>query len=449
MKEFEQNPPQISGFSISRMQYLISLIISHKQDNHPGAYSLLCMGYLKNVIPRADEYLNFLKDQKIIEWINYCAGRNSRMYRLLSEGKTDYRAISDKKLIFKIEKNRQKIRRQNSKKYPALNEFIHKIKIDYEAALKTVESTYLKNIREGNVKAEGRRTFSLCEIDKIQSGEIFIKVSKTNGRLDSNFTRLPSELLQHLSIDGNPLFELDIRNSQPFFAAALLNPTPEIIDLMNKVLGRSFTIYAKFLHISECEDVKLYRSLVTSGKFYDPFMMEKFKEHGIYFKNRDDLKKQLFVVFFGKIHAYKYSPAAKLFKSIFPNIQILFNAIKKDKHNCLAILLQKIESYTILERVAKNILSECPEQPFITRHDSLLPSGIMVCNDVDKVKKIMLKTIQEVTGLIPQVRIKPHTEKPVEKFKIRPHARSLPIKSIIPSINSNILHSISICTLPP
>jgi len=362
-----------------------------------------------NVIPEADEYLKFLKDQKIIEWKNYCAGRNSRMYRLIDEGKTDFRTISDNKLIYRIEKNRRKIRLQNSKKYPALNEYIHKIEIDYEAAQKTIETTYLKNIREGNVKAEGRRTFSLCEIDRIQSDEIFIKVNKTNGRLDSNYTRLPSELLQHLNINGNSLRELDICNSQLFFAAALLNPTPEIIHLMNRILVHSFTILVKSLQLSQCKDVKLYTSLVTSGKFYD-FMMEKFKEHEIYFKDRKGLKEQLFIVFFGKSNAAKYNPAAKLFKFIFPNVQILFDAIKKDEHNLLAILLQKIESYTILERVSKMILSELPGLPFITRHDSLLPSGIMVCNDADKVKEIMLKTIQEVTGLIPTVRIKTNTE---------------------------------------
>lgn len=430
MKEFEQNPPQISGFSISRMQYLISLIISHKQDNHPGAYSLLNMQYMLNVIPGADEYLNFLKDQKIIEWKNYCAGRNSRMYRLINEGKTEYRAISDNKLIFRIEQNRRKIRMQNSKKYPALNEYIHKIEIDYEAALKTVELKYIQNIDEGNPKAEGRRTFSLCEIDKIQSSEIFIKVNKTNGRLDSNYTRLPSELLQHLTINGNPLLELDICGSQPFFAATLLNPTPEISNLMNKILGHSFTILAKSLQISECEDVNLYSLLVTSGKFYDPFLIDKFKENGIYCKNREELKKQLFVVFFGKNNADKYNPAAKLFRSIFPNVQILFDAIKKDEHNKLAILLQKIESYTILERVSKNILSELPGLPFITRHDSLLPSGILAYSEADKVKEIMLKTISEITGLTPTVRIKTNTEKSVEKLKIRPPADLISFHSI-------------------
>jgi hypothetical protein len=174
MKEIEQNPPKIVGFSISRLQYLISLILTLKQDDHPGAWSVLNMQYMENVVRYAGKYMIFLRDQKVIEWKNHYTGKDSpchsRLYRLVDEGKTEYRAITDKKLIFRIEKNRQKIRLRNSKKYPALNEFIHRVGIDYQSALKTIEKTYRKNIIERDKKAESRRTFSLSEIDKIQAG---------------------------------------------------------------------------------------------------------------------------------------------------------------------------------------------------------------------------------------------------------------------------------------
>jgi hypothetical protein len=431
MKEIQQNPPPIIGFTITRLQYLISLILTHKQDNHPGSYSLLNMGYLKNIIPRSDEYLNFLKDQNIIEWKNYSAGRNSRIYRLVNEGRTEYRTITDMRLVNRIETNRRNIQRQNSKKYPALNEYIHKVGINYNAALNTIESEYQKE------RNEGRRTFSLAEIEKIQSDEIFIKVNKTNGRLDSNYTRLPAELIQHLTIDGKHLIEIDIRNSQPFFAATIINPTPEIEALMTSFLGHSLTMFVKSLQIAECKDVKLYASLVTKGEFYDPFLMEKFKENGIEFKDRDDLKTQMFIVFFGKVNADKYNPAARLFKSLFPNILRMFDAIKQDQHNQLSIFLQRIESYTILQRVAKKILSELPGLPFLTRHDSLLPSGIMITDNVEKVKNIMLSVIKEVTGLTPQVRIKNGKEKTKKKLKL---------SNLIYSINFfYFLYSLSLC----
>ncbi|MCK4346959.1 MAG: hypothetical protein KAX05_16875 [Bacteroidales bacterium] len=361
---------------------------------------------MMNVVPCANQYLNYLRKEGIIEWINYSAGRNSRLYRLCDEGKTEYRAISDRKIIRRIEQNNYKIRLGNSKKYPHLNKSIRKVELDYAGALKTVELEYNNNLDNNN--AEGRRTFSYAAISKIESGEIYFKVNATNGRLDSNYTSLPGELLKHLTIDGQPLREMDISNAQPFFVVALFRPTLEIENLMRKFLGNSLTMLVKTLDIFECEDVKRYTLLVTTGKFYD-FMMTKFKEHNITFTGRKDLKQQLFVVFFGKNYAYKYSPAAKLFKRIFPNVQRLFDTIKKDHYNKLAIFLQRIESYTMLERVTKNIELELPELPLLTKHDSVLPFGsftIMVGKDMDKVKTIMVNTIKEVIGFAPQGRMK-------------------------------------------
>ena len=405
IKELEQNPPSIIGFTISRMEYIISLIISHKQDKHLGAYSVLKMEYIQNVVPQANDYLDFLLDKNIIERINYFAGRNSYMYRLLNEGKTEYRAITDKELINRIENNREEMKKRNSKKYPILNSFIRKVKIDYEEAIKTVELTYQENIRKGNEKAEGRRTFSLGEINKIDSRDIYIKINDTNERLDSNFTRLPSELVPHLTIDGNSLTEIDIRCSQPFFSSTLFFPKPEIINVLNDFLGRSHTMSVLSLHIYDCVDVKLYSSLVITGKFYE-YMMEKFKENDIAFIDRDDLKEKMFIVLFGKREAFIYNKAARLFKELFPNVQKLFDLIKKDEHNMLSVLLQRIESYTIIKRTVQNVISELPGLPFLTKHDSLLPSQNYLPDEVNKVKLIMLSTIREVTGLTPQLKIK-------------------------------------------
>lgn len=405
MKAFERNPPPICGFSISRMEYLIHLILLHKQDKHPGAYSLLNMQYMQFVVPQADEYLKFLREQNIIEWQNYCAGRNSRMYRLIIEGMTEFRTITDIKLINRIEKIRRKIRSRNSKKYPVLNHYIHMVKIDYDAAVETINSVYQKNVKEGKDNANGRRSYSLCEIERINNGDIYIKVSKTNGRLDSNFTRLPSELLQHLSINGKPLPELDTAGSQPFYAASLFNPTSEVELVMNKVLGHTLTMSVKSLQISEYEDVKLYTSLVMRGKLYK-YLLEKFKEYGIYRKDIDELKKKLFIVFFGKPLAYLYNTDAIIFKEIFPNVQIMFDMIKNDEHNKLAILLQSIESYTMLESVAPKIISEFPGLPFITRHDSILPSISEDKVDINKIQMIMSEVIKKVTGLSPKIRLK-------------------------------------------
>lgn len=406
MKEIEQNPPKIPGFTISRTEYLISLILTNKQDHHPGAWSVLNMTYLRKQVPKADQYIKFLGSEGIIEWKNYSAGRNSRLYRLKVEGGTAYRMITDMRLIRRIENIYVRLNKRNSKKYPKLNEYIHSVKIDLEEALTTVQFTYSKNLINDPEKAERRRTFSLSEIEKINSGDIYIKCNGTNGRLDSNITRLPRELVKHLTIHGNPLTEIDLRNSQPFFAAAMMNLTPETEGLMVKYLGRTLTILTKSLHLTECEDVQLYTSLVVKGDFYEPYMINKIREAGIVCKDREAAKKRLLIVFFDKSEAWKYNKEARVFKSCFPNVMTFFDAIKKEDHTLLSVFLQRIESHIVLNRVAPRIINDFPKLPFVTKHDSLLPSGILAIDNIEGVKRIMIDVIREVTGLTPQVIIK-------------------------------------------
>lgn len=320
------------------MEYLISTILKHKQDNHPGAYSLLNMQYLRNIVPNAHLYLKFLKDQEIIEWQNYCAGRNSRMYRLKKQydGSTVYRTLTDHSLIRRIDNQHSHLKLRNSKKYKELNRYVYSVSIDFESAIHTVNDTYQYSINKNREKAEARRTFSMAEISKIESGEIYIKVNGTNGRYDSNYTRLPSELVQHLTFDGTPLTEIDIVNSQPFFASALFAPSPEIEIIINRMIGKKYTMYIKSLHLSEYEDVKQYRLLVTRGEFYK-YMMGKFTENGIPFTDRANFKEQLFTVFFGKNNAIHYSKSVKLFNSLFPNVYKVFSIIKENGHNKLVL----------------------------------------------------------------------------------------------------------------
>jgi hypothetical protein len=402
IKEIEQNPPPITGFSTSRLEYLIHLILSHKQKSHKRSYSILNMQYMLNVIPKANLYLDFLSSNGIIEWKNYSAGRNSRLYRLLNEGKTELQPITDKKLILRIIKNKKSLSARNSKKYPDLNKWIYKVEIDWEEALKTIEFEFQHN----NKSAEWR-TFALGSIERIRAGEIFITVNTTNNRLDSNITNLPKELLPHITINGEHLIEMDISNSQPFFSACLFNPTPKVEQVMEEYLGKSLIMVVKSLTLYDYKDVKTYCSLVISGKFYE-YMMDKFKENNIPFENRSDVKDQLFVVLFGKINADKYSPTAKLFKKEFPNVQRLFDLIKKKNHNRLSILLTRIESYVMLKEVAKSISKELPEQPFLTKHDSILPIKLYVVgsNNTDKINKIFIKTVNEITGNIPPGRMR-------------------------------------------
>lgn len=405
--QFENNPPNISGFTISRMGYLISTILTHRQEDHEYSYSILNMELLKNIVPRSNEYLNLLKQKDIIQWKNYSAGRNSRLYRFTKQyhGPTVWRTLTDQYLIRRIQENFKKMKFRNSKKYPQLNKYVHLVEIDAEAALRTIEETYQRRINnpdsEIRRKAEGRRIYSRSEVNKILHDQIYIKVNKTNFRYDTNFTRLPSELVKHLSIGGSPLLEFDIVNSQPFFAAALFDPTPEI----QKIMGKSLYMYTKNLHISDKQDVKQYVSLVTRGNYYE-YLMKEFSNQGLVYADRKDFKEQLFTVYFGRNSAKKYSLAVRLFESSFPNVQRFFEIIKEKQHNRLAIVLQIIESYTMLDCVAQKMIIEFPGLPFITKHDSILVPEIRWKDKLEELEKMIIESIEQVVGHKPKLKRK-------------------------------------------
>ncbi|MEX0681662.1 MAG: hypothetical protein WD097_09800 [Balneolales bacterium] len=324
-------------------------------------------------------------------------------------------------MIRRIEKARKEKSKQNSKKYPHLNKFIHRVEIEYDNAIKAVEQKYQQT--NDKAKAEHQRTYALAEIEKIQAKEIFIKFSQTERRLHTNFVRLPSYLLAYLRIDGYPLHEMDISNSQPFFVIALFRPTPEIEQVIREYLGESYIMYIKSLKAFEREDVKRYISLVTSGEFYE-YMTKKFQDHGIPVSDRKEIKELLFTtVFFGNVYAHKFkkdgkltkgAKAARLFRKEFPTVYRLFYRIKKEEKNRLAILLQRIEAYTMLECVVKRIEQEIPDMPILTRHDSILPfyhKFSITENHLTKTQEIMVNTIHQVIGVRPQGRMRKYVDR--------------------------------------
>jgi len=406
-KYIESNPPDIQGFTVERMQYIVSSIMKHPQDKHPGAYSVLNMQYLRNIVPQANQYIDYLKEAGKIEFINYLEGRNSRLYRMRQayRGPAVFRTVTDNRLNRRIAENHNKMKLRNSKKYPKLNEYVYSVSIDYPEALHTIDQQYNYHYVEDPAKAEARRTYSLAEVEKIHAGEIYIRVNGTNGRYDTNYTRLPSELVEHLTIDGVPLTEIDIRNSQPFFAVGLFNPSPEVEKVMEAYLGHRLTMYTKSLQVFKYEDAKLYTSLVEKGQFYE-FMLEKFRLNGIEYRDRAAAKEAIFTIFFGKNSAIHYSAAVKLFRSLFPNVYRLFEGIKEKEHNRLAILLQRIESHTILDLAAQQVIFELPDVKFITKHDSLLPAGLMVTDNVAEVSRILTEVVTEVIGVKPLLKVK-------------------------------------------
>ncbi|MEQ9309518.1 MAG: hypothetical protein RLN90_08695 [Balneolaceae bacterium] len=406
LKEIEVNPPKIIGFSMIRLEYILHLILSHKQKKDRHSYSILNMEYLRKVVPQANDYIKFLGNKGFIEWKNYSKGRNSRLYRLVEESKVKFKTITDPAFIKRIEKAHTQIKRRNSRKYPHLNKWIKKTEIDFEKALSTIRKEYQNRKKENKESAERSYSYCLGQILRIQQKEIYISVNDTNNRLDSNFTNLPSILLKHLEIDGKKFIEMDIKNSQPFFVLALLNPSSEAIKVISD-FDKSLLEIVNQYKINDYVDTIRYLRYVCKGNFYD-LMARKFNKLGINCSNRNDLKSNIFIVFFGKPNAHNFNDGARIFKIMFPTVYSLFKRIKAKGNNRLAILLQRLEAHSVLEIAVKRITNEFPDLPILTRHDSIL-----IAKDYNpdkkvqkRVQSILRNSVKDVVGFYPPGRVR-------------------------------------------
>ena len=61
-----------------------------------------------------------------------------------------------------------------------------------------------------------------------------------------------------------------------------------------------------------------------------------------------------------------------MFNQLFPHVNSIFRMLKKEYHSSLAIMLQRIESYIVLEVICKMISKDFPDLPIFTIHDSIV-----------------------------------------------------------------------------
>ena len=164
-----------------------------------------------------------------------------------------------------------------------------------------------------------------------------------------------------------------------------------------------------------------YIGEIKSGQFYEALQELFSKELGGEFVSRDEAKIAIFQVLF-TANRFKFGEDAKfkrLFNKTFPSIAKLFELIKSKEKNTLPCLLQSIESYLIIDVIAKRISIECPNAPIYPIHDSITTT----LGYADKVKQIMNEELTEAIGYKPTLHLeywrKENMDKYLDKLKSR------------------------------
>lgn len=406
----KKNPPSFR-YDILKFYYVVHHIIVKQLNRKDQEFICINKTNLKLIIGcNYDKYIKTLRNGDfIVRNKYYIPGEIPYKYKLNPKYKTDtipielYPNTSTFNKIIKIQRLKKK---HNCRLEPFLKRMLHEfenIDMDYAEAEKWIysqpdkrkQASYLTSL--SMIKDKRFRRFNR---------------NRTNNRLDTNFTNMPSELRQF--IIGNYV-SIDLKNSQPFFFGLLIqrviNTYKGILcsffDFTNlhKTFGKKpFKHILKFPQIQEKQKMGNFRSYFDSckkGTLYDDFINSYPGKI-----TRDKVKETTFKVLFSKDESYynfdryiPYKNEKEIFAEVFPFVAEVVHTLKQKDHRLLPIFLQKLESYIFIDIIARKLV-EADIVP-LTIHDSV----IVKRSDQEQALKIMQDVFYSEFGVIPTFKI--------------------------------------------
>lgn len=268
-------------------------------------------------------------------------------------------------------------------------------------------------------------------INDINKNSTWHKRSSTNYRYNSSITNLPRVFKNNLTYKGEQLIHVDIKSSQIYLLASILN-----YDFFKSNTIKSFTRFINnknrnkeevmnyifsplmWAHFSKIEG-RVFQEKLTSllrERPIDHYEFRKFREapFSIDFyshlfelefnrkpnsEERNTIKNDImYVLFEGNRNHRKMVNGVKFINKHYPFVnKSLEYLIDTLGGRDFAILLQRIESYLVLDKIVPKFHNECPMAPIFTIHDSIITT--------DKYSTILERVMREV--LLKETQIEP------------------------------------------
>ncbi len=408
--------PVVRGFNVDCLKEIISIVAIHVQKNSGSAP--LKMGYLKKLVPQADKYMNGLIDLGVIKKEGrYIPGEISYCYRFTPQYISKYKTVTlnNAKLIRRIKTVWQDLNKESAKSIRGRSEqkeWLQKLTITGEF------ETYLHD----NGYSLDQFNAAIGSATRIKNGDIFYSVDNTSKRFHSNVTNISKNLRPFLRINDEPLVNIDVKNCQPYLSTIILTNPSKVSWLTENT---AFALLLQTLKVSHNKDVKEYIYLVATGTLYE-YMMRAFADEGLTL-NRQETKRQILRILFARNRPPKdliNRLARDIFKQKFPTVHRIFSKVRGSirgnkfvNFKRFSILLQRIESYLMLDIVLKRIYRELPGTIAVTIHDSIM-TGILT-NNVEAVRQIIHEELTFFIGIAPKLEIEGLKEEIREKEVIK------------------------------
>ncbi|NGZ45499.1 hypothetical protein EWU23_13525 [Cytophagaceae bacterium 50C-KIRBA] len=332
-------------------------------------------------------------------------------------------------------------------------------------------------------------------INKVDTGDLNPMVSGKNHRLNSVYTRLPKILRPFILCDGRPLVGLDVKSSQPYILATIMNDEffkatgdgynlktiyPEMYDRLNNrgmldefwntgndipvsstgykssdnvITSTGYTSYNNvvtntgstynnlsnhisnntnsiqfinyninnnnkgidkeyysfmwclFFNTNELKSIKEYQELPFQEDYYT-YVVKKHSDMDMtpeeLQSQRESFKKStMYILFDGDKKQRNNNPMIRYMNECFPGV----NKWLEYSHETiggkeLSYILQRTESYFMLNNVSRLFNQEYPQAPLFTIHDGLYTFEEFV----DPLKELIINEGKQLTGIVPGVK---------------------------------------------
>lgn len=403
-------------FKVDVALYLLNLIIFgyFGKDFQDGDYLSLSSKILEKKAGKGyNKYLDLFVKEEIIDKINYSTHEKNghcNLFRLngnwCSFERTDIHIVTNTKIDKTLK----------ARVFPSARQKYHHLWKWYNDKKFTFDTTGARQELQNTEFSKSRLWMENTILNLEQGYKWFICHSKDK-RLHTNLTNMNKELRKYLKYDGQSLQNIDISNSQIFFLLVLLHKIKNR-KLQNTETESSIILELSFVSLCN-KEFQSFHDLVVSGTFYKVLGERLMKEKGfgdyyikmeydykskkvnyVRFDNPKDLMKPIaFEILFSKNN--HYTPEKKWFREQFPTIYKVIEIIKSKNHNTLALQLQNLEAEAILDITATKIKEFNKDIPIYTIHDSILT----IPEYTHDVKRIMIESIFEFTGLKPSVSV--------------------------------------------
>lgn len=430
-------PDSIKSYSKDHLLDILGLISSIPAKNHksktPGGYVPLSSQILRRHIGNYKQYLHYLTEvTHVLETNHHYQKGKCKGYRFTPPYRTRVTPVNSlKQQRYKKHKSERRITAAMKKKYGHIVKwFNHHLEIFYEQAMEYIHRDYEKNLKSPVVKKVTRRGVIYKDADKqyraahyhieaIQQKSFHCNIDTNVKRFHSNLTNMNSQSRKFLTYNGKELHCLDISNSQPYLSLLLFSPEfwngekggdrfsvnrlgiKSLLKGINKSKLSSYIMYQNTSVMQAGSELHEFMNLVTSGKFYE-LMRDKINSELGYHYTRDEVKTLMLMCFFSD-NRFIGQPDAepkRIFKQLFPFVYGFFALIKKNDNSLLARLLQRIESYIIIDVITKRIARERPYMPFYTIHDSIATTEV----HIPYLRMVMEQELYKYIGFAPTLK---------------------------------------------